>query len=104
MKIMGDICNQNDLDRILRSPEGQSRLNEFREILRGRIITDVSFSNEVWSVATTLHLDGGDTFVIFQPSLDVDALREEFGNVLKREYYVDYPERRPKEPIPAESE
>ena len=101
---MGDVCNENDVDRFLRSAEGQSRLNEFRAILKGRIITDVSFSNEISCVATTLHLDGGDTFAIFQPSLDVDALREEFGDVLKREYYVDYPERRPKEPIPAETE
>ena len=92
---MGDICNQNDLDRFLRSPEGQGHLGEIVDSLKGKTITDVTFSNETWCVATTLHLDDGEIFAIYQPSLDVDALRDDFGDVLKREYYVDYPERRP---------
>jgi hypothetical protein len=91
---MGDICNMSDIDRFLRSPEGQAHLEEIRAMLKGRTITDVSFSNEVHCVETTLHLDDGETFVIYQPSLDVDALREEFADVIRREYYVDYPERK----------
>ena len=92
---MGDICNMSDIDRFLRSPEGQAHLEEIRAMLKGRTITDVSFSNEVQTVETTLHLDDGETFVIYQPSLDVDALREEFADVIQEEYYKDYPERRP---------
>jgi len=88
---MGDLCDLNDLERFLRSPEGQAHLKEIRTMLKGRTITDVSFSNEVHCIETTLHLDDGETFVIYQPSLEVDALREEFAEVLQREYYIDYP-------------
>ena len=91
---MGDLCNLNDLERFLRSPEGQAHLEEIRAMLKGRTITDVSFTNEVQFIETTLHLDDGETFLILQPSLDVDTLREEFAEVLRREYYVDYPERK----------
>ena len=90
---MGDICNMNDIERVLRSPEGQAHLEEIRAMLKNRTITDVTFGNEVHCVATTLHLDDGETFAIYQPSLDVDVLRGEFADVIRREYYVDYPER-----------
>jgi hypothetical protein len=40
-------------------------------------------------------LDDNTTFVVFEPSLDVDALREEFAEAIQEEYYKDYPERRP---------
>ena len=91
---MGDLSNMNDLERFLRSPEGQAHLEEIRAMLKGRTITDVTFSNEVNFIETTLSLDDGETFVLFQPSLEVDALREEFADVIQREYYVDYPERK----------
>ena len=91
---MGDLSNMNDLERFLRSPEGQAHLDEIIAMLKGRTITDVTFSNEVNFIETTLSLDDGETFVLFQPSLEVDALREEFADVIQREYYVDYPERR----------
>jgi len=92
---MGDICDMNDLERLLRSSEGQAHLEEIRQMLKGRTIIDVSFCNEVHFISTTLHLDDGGTFFITQPSLEVDALREQFEEVIEREYYVDYPERRP---------
>ena len=97
---MGDACNMADVERFFRSEEGKAHLEEITAMLRGRTITDVSFSNEVWCVATTLHLDDGETFVVFQPSLEVDALREEFADVLQEEYYKDFPERRPMEQRP----
>jgi len=97
---MGDICNMNDIERFMRSPEGQAHLDEIIAMLKGRTITNVSFSNEVQCIETTLHLDDGETFVVYQPSLEVDALREEFEDVIQREYYKDYPERRPKERQP----
>ena len=90
---MGDLCNMNDCDRLLRSREGQEYLEEIRQMLRGRTVRDVTFSNEVHFVATTLHLDDGSTFFLTQPSLDVDALRESFAEVLAREYRIDYPGR-----------
>jgi len=92
---MGDISRMNDLARFLRSSEGQTQLEEIRAMLKGRTITGVTFSNEVHSITTTLSLDDDTTFVVFQPSLDVDVIREEFAEVLERERLVDYPERKP---------
>ncbi len=94
---MGDIYDMNDIERFLRSSQGQAHLAEIRQMLVGRTITDVIFSNEVRCVATLLVLDDGDTFVVYQPSLDVEALREQFEEVLEREYYKDYPERKPEQ-------
>ena len=96
---MGDICDMNDIERFLRSAEGKAHVEEIRQMLLGRTITEVSFSNEVHFLATALHLDDGETFAVFQPSLEVEALREQFEEALEREYYVDFPERRPKEDL-----
>ncbi len=94
---MGDICDMNDLERFLRSPEGKAHLEEIRQMLKDRTVVDVEFSNEVHFIATTLYLDDGETFAVFQPSLEVEAIREQFEDALEREYYVDFPERKPKE-------
>ena len=95
---MGDGSDSNDLERFMRSPEGQANLEEIRQMLIGRTIKDVRFTNETHCLATTLDLDDGETFVVFQPSLEVDVLREEYEATLEREYYVDYPERKPDVP------
>lgn len=92
---MGDISDNNDIERMIRSPEGAAHLEEIRLMLLGRTITEVSFSNEVSFIATTLHLDDGETFLLFQPSLEVEAIRDQFEDALEREYYKDYPERKP---------
>jgi hypothetical protein len=97
---MGDLCNMNDCERFLRSKDGKAHLDEIVAMLKGRTITEVTFSNEVHCVATTLCLDDNSEFAIFQPSLEVDALREEFAEAIQEEYYKDYPERRPKEKQP----
>ena len=92
---MGDICDMNDLERFMRSSEGQRHLEDIRQMLKGHTVVDVDFTNEVHFVATTLHLDDGETFFITQPSLEVEALREQFEEAIEREYYVDFPERKP---------
>lgn len=92
---MGDVSDAADLERLLRSPEGQGYLDEIREMLLGRTIRKVTFDNEVHFIATTLHLDDGGTFAVFQPSLEVGAIREQFEDVLEREYYIDHPDRKP---------
>lgn len=94
---MGDACNMADIERFMRSEEGRAHLDEIVTALTGHTIVDVTFSNEVWTIATEIHLDDGETFVIFQPSLEVDALREEFGDTIQEEYFKDYPERQGKE-------
>lgn len=88
---MGDLCDMNDVARALRSPECQVRLDEIRASLAGRTITDVEFINTTHAISLLLHLDNDDTFLAMDPSLDVDALREEFAEVLDRERLVDYP-------------
>lgn len=93
---MGDICDMNDIERFLRSPEGQAHLEETRQMLKGRTVVDVEFSNEVHFIATALHLDDGGAFFIIQPSLEVEAIREQFEAALEREYYMDFPERKRK--------
>ena len=92
---MGDICDMNDLERFARSTEGQAHLDGIRRMLKGRTIVDVRFSNEVHFIATTLHLDDGGTFPVMQPFLEVEAIREQFREVIEREYYLDFPERKP---------
>ena len=92
---MGNICDANDIDRFMRSAEGKKHLESIRQKLNGKVITDVTFGVEWGSVAIILHLNDGTSFIVTQPELDVDALREEFADVLEREYYKDYPERCP---------
>jgi hypothetical protein len=91
---MGDLSDLNDVARVMRSCEGQARLEGIRVSLVGRTVVDVEFTNETHSIAILLRLDDGDTFLAMDPSLDVDALRDEFADVIQREYLVDYPERR----------
>lgn len=93
---MGDLSDFNDLERFMRSPEGDAHLREIAGILERRTVLDVHWSNETGCIALTLHLDNGDTFVVYPPSLDVGVLREEFGDVIDREYYKDYPDRAPR--------
>lgn len=91
---MGDACNMADIERFMRSRNGKKHLKEIEKMLKGHTIVNVTFTNEVWTIATEIHLDDGESFVIFQPSLEVDTLREQFGDAIQKEYYKDYPERR----------
>ena len=93
---MGDAFDHADIERFLRTPEGKAHLEETRQMLLGRTIQEVSFSNETHLIATTLDLSDGE-FVVFQPSLEVGAIQEQFEEVIEREYYVDFPERKPLE-------
>jgi len=88
---MGDLSDMNDVARVARSPEGQARLDGIRASLAGRTIMDVEFINETHAIAILLRLDDGDSFLAMDPSLEVEALREEFAKVIDRERLVDYP-------------
>ena len=92
---MGDICDMNDIERFFRSPEGRAHLEGIRRVLVGRTITEVEFINEVHFVNMTLRLDSGETFAMSDPSMEVEAIREKFEDALEREYYVDFPQRKP---------
>jgi len=87
----------NDVCRFLRSSEGQEHLEGIRQSLKDKTIVDVTFGNEIYGVVITLHLNDGETVEVTQPELDVGVLREDFADVLEREYYKDYPERKPED-------
>lgn len=91
---MGDGNDANDVDRFMRSAEGQDYLSAVSQALEGRVIKEVIFTNETDGIAVTLHLDSGDEFQAVQQCLELGALRGGFADVLEREYYRDYPERR----------
>ena len=95
---MGDICDANDVGRFMRCESGKKHLESLRSQLLGKRITDVTFSNEVFGIMTTLHLDDSETFLVLDLSLTVETLRDEFGEAIEEEYYKDYPERKPEEP------
>lgn len=93
--MMGDLCDANDCARFMRSTEGKRHLESLKNQLLGKRITDVTFSNEIFGIMTTLHLDNGTTFVVLDLSLTVETLRDEFAEAIEEEYYKDYPERKP---------
>lgn len=92
---MGDASDHADVQRFLRSPEGRKHLDTLRARLVGRRIAAVEFLNDTHAVGILLHLEDGTTFRPGHTSMDVDTLRREFEAVLQREYYRDFPERRP---------
>jgi len=92
---MGDISDMHDLERFMRSPEGKDHLKGIRRKLKGHTIVDVDFSNEVHFIAIRLILDNGETVSVTQASLDVSVLQKTFEDAIEREYYVDFPERKP---------
>ena len=91
---MGYLSDLSDVARIMRSPEGQARLEGIRASLAGRTIVAVEFTNETHTISILLLLDDGDTFLAMDPSLDVDVLRADFEDVIHREHLLDYPDRR----------
>jgi len=88
---MGDLSDMNDLDRLMRSPEGQAHLDEMRQTLVGRHIVEVEFSNETCRIGITILLGDGGTFQCTRPELEIDMLREDFAVAIESEYVADYP-------------
>lgn len=93
---MGDASDMSDIERFMRSKEGQAHLKAIAVSLRGKRIEDVSFGNDVHVIVTGIHLDDGTVFESVQPGHEIDTLRETFADAIEEEYLKDYPERRPK--------
>ena len=91
---MGDLCDQADISRFLRSPEGKAHVTQIWAALTGRQITNVHFTNHVYYVGIGIGLDDGSVFECQLPELDIEAIRDRFEEVLDREYNRDYPARR----------
>jgi len=94
---MGDLVDMHDIERILRSREGKEHLEFIRKRLLTGKITDVTFTNDIFGITMTLHFNDGGTLIVLDLSLQIEVLRDEFPEVLEREYYKDYPDRKPKE-------
>jgi hypothetical protein len=60
---MGDLSDFNDIARFMHSKEGEAHLTALREMLAGKTIVDIEFSNDVRRMSTTFHLADGKTFV-----------------------------------------
>ena len=92
---MRDISDMKDIDMFLKSRKGRAYLKKMVRMLKGRTITDMTFSNEGRCVATTLTLDDGSHYVVYDPSLAVYELREKFGEAIEEEYYKDKEDAKP---------
>lgn len=93
---MGDASDLADVHRFTRSPEGKNALEKFRERVTGKTIVGASFCELSTGVSVTLLLDGGDYLdvTVLEQAFSVESLRDRYGYVLDREYYVDFPERK----------
>lgn len=94
---MGDASDYADVGRFKRTPEGQRALEQFREGVLGKMICDVTYCHLSTGVSVTLHFtDGGHLDLsIVEQAFAIESLRQRYGRVLEREYYVDFPERKP---------
>ena len=57
---MGDLSDHNDIARFMRSKEGEAHLASLREMLVGKTIVDVEFSNDNQANWDYIPLDIGD--------------------------------------------
>lgn len=94
---MGDASDHADVGRFMRSPEGQRALDQFQQGLIGKVICDVTFCHLSTGVSVTLHFgDGGHLdLTVVEQAFAIESLRQRYGWLLEREYYVDFPERQP---------
>jgi hypothetical protein len=95
---MGDASDYADVTRFQRSPEGQLHLIQFREHLKGKQIISVEYNTLSTGVSITLVFEDGQTLNLDAAvsQFSVEALRKKFALVLEREYYKDFPERKPR--------
>jgi hypothetical protein len=94
---MGDASDYADVDRFMRSREGQRALDQFQQSLLEKVICDVTFCHLSTGVSVTLHFtDGGHLdLTVVEQAFSIESLRDRYKRVLEREYYIDFPERKP---------
>jgi len=94
---MGDASDYAEVGGFMRCPEGQRALEQFRQSQLDKVISDVSYCHLSTGVSVTLHFADGshlDLSIVGQ-AFSVESLRQRYGGVLEREYYVDFPHRKP---------
>jgi hypothetical protein len=94
---MGDASDYAEVARFMRSPEGQRALDKFQQSLLEKVISDVTFCHLSTGVSVTLHFaDGGHLdLTVVEQAFAIESLRDRYKHVLEREYYFDFPERKP---------
>jgi len=97
---MGDASDYADVGRFMRSPEGHRALEQFQKGLLEKLISDVTFCHLSTGVSVTLHFaDGGHLdLTIVEQAFAIESLRDRYKRVLEREYYIDFPDRKPERP------
>lgn len=86
---MGDASDFGDVERFMRSAEGEHQLELIRESLAGRRIVDVQHAAQSYGILTTLVLDNAQNAEVLIPSFDIGVLRERFEHVIEREREMD---------------
>ncbi|MFA5571640.1 MAG: hypothetical protein WDA42_00915 [Candidatus Bathyarchaeia archaeon] len=81
---MGSVSDMNDLDRFSRSKEGQELLDELRNSLLGKKITNVHFLNEISRIDILFEFEDGATETFAITGFDVDSIREEFWEAIEQ--------------------
>ena len=95
---MGSLCDMADIERFMRSPEGEARMNAIAQDFVGKTVTSLEFDADIDRVTVCLVFNSGESSVgITLDELDVDSIRAEYPDMLKREYFVDFPERKERE-------
>ena len=94
---MGDASDLADVARFTRSPEGRRALDKFKTSVTGKRIVGANFCELSTGVSITLLLEDGDylDLSIVEQAFSVESLRQRYARVLEREYYKDFPERKP---------
>ena len=94
---MGDISDLADVQRFMRAREGDAALKKFRDGLVGKRIAEVEYEAHPSGVGVTLILEDGDYLDLteVQSAFAIETLRDRYKRVLEREYYIDFPERKP---------
>lgn len=89
---MGDASEQADLERFVRSEEGKEYLDKHSQFLLNKKITDVVYELAGSNILFTLVFDDNSSYT--HNFVDHYQIQSEFEEVLEREYFKDYPERK----------
>ena len=90
---MGDASDFADLQRFMASPEGQAKLSAVRQQLEGKRITSVCFSADALYIRLKLLFEDSSSVSCMMLELSLFAIRDEYGDVLDREYHAHHASR-----------
>ncbi len=86
---MGDASDLADISRFMESPEGRSILEAVRRRFEGKSIQSVLFKDDTPYIAIRLLFDDGSRVQCMMLELSLYAIRDEYQDVLDREYRAE---------------